>query len=160
MIVAECVEVQNQTAIYRKYVEPKYRRVPRFSNGSYSLEIFESAPKVISINENQRKLISLSNKFDSIKILDEFKNNTNHRIYDTFNYIANSLISLNPEKIDLEFTSDNSLLFSFSKGDLVSFFEFYIDDSEVLFSAFKNNSKLNSYSGGVADSLNKIKSYL
>lgn len=160
MAVAECVEVQNQTAIYRKYVEPKYRRVPRFSNGSYAVEIFESAPKIISINENQRKLIALSNKFDSIKILDEFKNNSNHRTSTIFNHLANSLISLNPEKIDLEFTSDNSLLFSFSKGDFVSFFEFYIDDSEVLFSAFKNNIKLNSYSGGIVDSLHKIKSYL
>lgn len=160
MAVAECVEVQNQTAIYRKYVEPKYRRVPRFSNGSYAVEIFESSPKIIAINENQRKLITLSNKFDSISNLDEYKNNCNHRTSVLFNHIANSLISLNPDKIDLEFTTDNSLLFSFSKADFVSFFEFYIDDSEVLFSAFKNNIKLNSYSGGIVDSLSKIKSYL
>ena len=158
MAVAECVEIQNQTAIQRKYIEPKYNRIPRFSNGSYSIEIFESAPKIITLNENQRKLISLNNKFDSFKKSEEFKNIDYTSTI--FNYIANSLISLNPEKIDLEFTSDNSLLFSFSKGDFVSFFEFYIDDSEVLFSAFKNNIKLKSYSGGVIDSLRKIKSYI
>lgn len=160
MAVAECVEVQNHTAIYRKYIEPKYGRIPRFSNGSYAVEIFESAPRIISINENQRKLIALNNKFDSIKILDEFKNNSNQNIASIFNFLANYLISLNLDKIDLEFTSDNSLLFSFSKGDFISFFEFYIDDSEVLFSAFKNNVKLNSYSGSIFDSLRKIKSYI
>lgn len=160
MAVAECVEIPNQTAIHRKYVEPKFHRAPRFTNGSYAVETFKSAPKIMSINENQRKLITLSNKFDSIKILDEFKKNSNPSTPILFNHLANSLISLDPEKIDLEFTSDNSLLFSFSKGNFVSFFEFYIDDYEVLFSAFKNNIKLNSYSGGIADSLSKIKSYL
>ncbi len=160
MAVAECVEVQNQTAIYRKYVEPRYRRVPRFSNGSYSVEIFESTPKIIIINDNERKLITLKNKFDSISNLGDYKNNCNHRTAAMFNHIANALINLNPDKIDLEFTTDNSLLFSFSIGDFISFYEFYIDDSEVLFSAFRNNVKLNSYSGGITDSLSKIKNYL
>lgn len=160
MAVAECVEIQNQTAIYRKYIEPKYNRVPRFSNGSYSIEIFESAPLIISINENQRILISLNNKFNSYKAMEDYNDLINKKTTLVFNEIASSLISFNPDKIDFEITTDSSLLFTFSKGDFVSFFEYYIEDSEVLFSAFKNSTKLNSYSGGITDALKKIKSYL
>lgn len=160
MQTAECVEIQNQTAIHRRYIEPRYSRVPRFSNGLISVEVFESTPILITENENQRNLIKLSQKFDSLKALVNYNKFDNPEINKVFNLISNSLISLNPDNIDFEFTTDDSLLFSFKKRDFVSFFEFYVDDSEVLFSAFKNDVKLKSYSGGLNDSIKKIKSYL
>lgn len=160
MQTAECVEIQNQTAIHRRYIEPRYSRVPRFSNGFISVEVFESTPILITENENQRNLIKLSQKFDSLKALEKYNKFDNPGISKVFNLLSNSLISLNPDNIDFEFTTDDSLLFSFKKSDFVSFFEFYVDDSEVLFSAFKNDVKLKSYSGGLNDSIKKIKSYL
>ncbi len=160
MQTAECVEIQNQTAIHSRYVEPRFSGIPRFSNGSISIEVFKSTPYLISKNENQRILIKLSNKFNTLKDLHINNIFDTQEIKKVFSFISNSLVSLNPDKIDFEITTDNSLLFSFKKDDFVSFFEFYIDDSEVLFSAFKNGIKLNSYSGGINDSLKKIKSYL
>ncbi|WP_264550008.1 hypothetical protein [Flavobacterium sp. N2820] len=160
MQTAECVEIQNQTAIHRSHIEPRYNRVPRFSNGFISVEVFESTPFIISMNKNQRYLIKLSQKFDTLKALVDYNKFDNQEIKKAFNNISNSLVSLNPDNIDFEFTTEDSLLFTFKKDDFVSFFEFYIEDEEVLFTAFKNDVKLKSYSGNINDSIKKIKSYL
>ena len=70
-----------------------------------------------------------------------------------FQETASFLLDLNPDKISIEYTYENSIVFSFIKKEEIIFFERYLDEDEeeVIFSHYKKDEKQPSFAGSFDD---------
>jgi len=113
------------------------------------LSVIESNNKFINL------LTSLNEQFSQ---LSHYYNNQ-PRINKVFSQACSYLLELNPDKISVELTYNDSIEFAFKKNDFTFFFELFIEDShadEVIYSSYYKSTKRPSYAGDFISAINSL----
>lgn len=121
----------------------------------------------LRILETNNKFIDLFTEFNNqYKILTDLYSGFSYlEIERIFSKTCSKLLELNPDKISVELTYNQSIVFTFKKDSYTFFFERFIDDSnqekdEVIFSFYKDAKKLPSFAGSFELAISSIEKEL
>jgi len=111
----------------------------------------ETTPYLSKIESNIKYIKLLSSINHQYNTLDVYYNNYSFdEINNIFSQSCSSLLELIPDKMHVELTNNNSMVFTIKKGDYTFFFERFINyDSpdEVIYSAYNKRKKYPSFAG-------------
>ena len=108
-----------------------------------SLELLDDNDRFVILSRKlEAQFEELSDYYDDIKF---------YELRAIFSTICSTLLNLNPDKISVELSHHDSIVFTLKRENYTIFFERYLNpdssEEEVIYSGFNEDQKIPSYSG-------------
>lgn len=111
---------------------------------------------------NDKQYIKLDKAFrEKIKAHPLVEKQNEYQLVEKMKISADALLQMQPDRISLEVTPDDSIFYTIIKGDITIFFEHFLDalideDDETMVSVFKGDQKLFNCNGTMESTLDAL----
>ena len=140
---------------------------PFLNSGVFVCNSAFNKKKETSVNNSDRDYIKFEKQFEKqFELISEyFENISYEKIKSNFSLSLSELLRFKPNNFSLEMTIEKSVYYTLIKNDYLIFIHHYLDiqdaeDDEVIVTGFKNNDKLPSFAGNLAEAIRSLSNIL